>query len=115
MPTSPNLHLRGFRKRSALTQSDVSHLLGHVSSSPISRLESGEQAPDFRSALSLELVFGAFVNQLFRDQFRQLATRVRDRAGVLGDSVALQTDSAEVRRRRSELKAIVARIDRLLS
>ena len=115
MPTTPNLHLRGFRKRSGLTQSDVARLLGRISPSPISRLETGEQTPDLRTALLLEVVFGASASQLFRTTFQQLAKKVRDRAALLEDSLALQSDTPDTRRRRSELKAIIARIDRLVA
>lgn len=112
MPTGPNLHLRGFRKRSSLTQTDLARLVGMVSPSPISRLELGEHAPDLKTAFLLEAVFGASPSQLFRAIYTPLAEAVRDRAEMLDDSLSLQTDTAELRRRRSELKAIVDRITR---
>jgi DNA-binding XRE family transcriptional regulator len=115
MSTAPNVHLRGFRKRSSLTQSDLARLLGHVSGSSISRLESGGHAPDLKTAFLLEAVFGASASQLFRTTFLQIADAVRDRADLLDDSLSLQSDSADIRRRRSELKAIVARLQRLSS
>jgi transcriptional regulator with XRE-family HTH domain len=115
MPTSPNLHLRGFRKRSGLTQADVARLMGRLSPSPVSRMENGEQAPDFRTALLLEVIFGATASQLFRGHFMMLAKKVRERAQLFDDGLKLQTETADIRRRRSELKAIIARIDRLVA
>lgn len=115
MPTSPNLHLRGFRKRSGLTQADVARLMGRLSPSPISRLENGEQMPDLRSALLLEVIFGASASQLFRGHFDMLAKKVRERALLHDDGLELQTETADIRRRRSELKAIIARIDRIFA
>lgn len=84
-----------------------------MSPSPISRLETGERTPDLRTALLLEVVFGATASQLFRALYQQLAKKIRERAGVLDDTLKLQSETADVRRRRSELKAIIARIDRL--
>src|SRR5262245_4384093 len=79
MSTRPNLHLRGFRKRSGLTQLDVARLLGYVSSSPVSRLEAGEHAPDLRAAFMLETVFAAPASQIFREIFALHGRIVRDR------------------------------------
>jgi len=113
MPTNPNLHLRGFRKRSCLTQNDLARLLGHVSASTVSRLETGEQSPDLRTAFMLEAIFDASASRILRELFAGCAKAVRDRAELLDDGLTLQPDAPDVRRRRLELDAIIARIDRL--
>jgi DNA-binding XRE family transcriptional regulator len=110
MPTGPNLHLRGYRKRSSLTQTDLARLLGHVSSSAVSRLEAGEHAPDLKTAFLLEAAFGASASQLFRMLYAPLAKAVLDRAELLNDSLSLQSETPEIRRRRNELKAIISRL-----
>lgn len=115
MPTTPNLHLKGFRKRSGLTQADVARLMGRISPSPISRLENGEQRPDFRSALLLEIILGAPAHKMFRRDFETLAKKVLDQAILLDERLKLSAETPDIKRRRTELKAIVARIDRTLA
>lgn len=115
MPTDPDLHLRAFRKRAALSQTDLGRLLGHTSPASVCRLETGEHVPDFRTALMLEVIFEASASALFPTLFKTYAKLVRDRAEVLDDTLATLAYSEDVRHRRIKLDSIINRVDRLLA
>ena len=68
--------------------------------------------PDLKTAFLLEAVFGASASQLFHAYYLEHAALVLDRAELLQDSISLQPDSPEIRRRRNEFKAIIDRLKR---
>ena len=53
------------RRRAGLTQADLAFLLGARSHTTVSRLERGQQVPDGRSLVILELVFGVAPSGVF--------------------------------------------------
>lgn len=59
-------YIRTFRRRLNLTQRQLAWLVGSRSHTLISRLERGRQLPSLRVALSLEVVLGVSIRELYR-------------------------------------------------
>lgn len=59
-------YIRTFRRRLNLTQRQLAWLVGSRSHTLISRLERGLQLPSLRVALSLEVVLGVSIKELYR-------------------------------------------------
>jgi transcriptional regulator with XRE-family HTH domain len=83
-----NNYLRTHRKRTGLSQSDISFLVRLTSKSVLSRYERGESQPSLRTALACQAAFGTPVSELFaglsdsvakdtRHQMKRLQTRLR--------------------------------------
>jgi DNA-binding XRE family transcriptional regulator len=87
----PN-HIRKYRKRAFLTQSEVAFILELKSSAGVSRHENFKQTPDLQSLLAYEMLFRTPVRNLFSgtrhkveqkllQRIRLLITRLRETVG----------------------------------
>lgn len=74
-----NRDLQLARKRRALGQKQVAHLLGHRTVDQISRYESGSQLPSLKIALKLEIILGVPMRFLFKDLYSQLRSEVSEK------------------------------------
>ena len=84
MPADPLPHyLRTFRRRSGLTQRELSWLLGCESRSKVSHYERFVRRPSLESILAFELVFEAPARELFGGMFEAVAAVVKRRAKTL--------------------------------
>ena len=79
-PNAFDNYLRSFRKRSGLSQEELSFLLGSKSGTRISRYECGKREPSLEVLLALEAVFGASVGALYRGKFQKVEEAVQERA-----------------------------------
>lgn len=90
--------LPGSRKRWALNQRDVAHLVG-VSTSMISRYERGRIAPGVRALLALEVIFGRSGRRLLPHVYTQVQDEVMRRAAKLDRTLAGRRDAISQRKR----------------
>lgn len=105
MPADPLPHyLRTFRRRSGLTQRELSWLLGCESRSKVSHYERFVRKPSLESILAFELVFEAPARELFGGIFEAVAAVVKRRAKILLRRVETGTASPD-----TKLKARVLR------
>ena len=96
-------YLRMYRKRTALTQRDVSFLLGCRFGSTIVRYEHFSREPTLPTALALAVILRARVHELFAGLHEQAKQDVSERARKLLDS----TDGDADDRRTASLLALV--------
>lgn len=90
--------LPGRRKRWALHQHELAHLVG-VSRSVISRYENGALAPSARGILALEVIFGRSGRQLFPMAYAEIQDEVMRRAAKLDRALARNSDDQSARKR----------------
>jgi transcriptional regulator with XRE-family HTH domain len=96
-------YIRSYRKRSGLTQDELSFLLGSKSGTRVSRYELGRREPSLELLLALEAIFGVSVGALYRRRLSKVEESVRERAGKL----LMALEGAP---RRSHARAILAAI-----
>jgi transcriptional regulator with XRE-family HTH domain len=90
------------RKRWALSQVELGHLLG-TSKSTVSRLEQGDLAPPVRTMLALEVVFGLPARALLPRFYAEIEERVMRQAA--GFSVEIEAARDPERAIKRELLA----------
>ena len=100
-------YLRTFRRRQGLHQDDVAALLGNVTSTAVSRHETGARIPTLETALAYEAIFGAPVRELFADQFQDVEAAVRSHARELTSYLEQLEASPELSRRLEAINALV--------
>lgn len=66
-----------YRKRMGFSQKQVAHLLGHRSTTMLSRYEHGRCLPPFLTALRLEIVYRIPVAFLFDERYRHMREEIR--------------------------------------
>lgn len=93
-----HISLAGRRKRWALHQRELAHLVG-VSPSIISRYERGTLSPPVKNLLALQVVFGRSGRHLFPEAYARVQDQVMRRAAKLDRALAHETDKASVRKR----------------
>jgi len=96
-------YLRMYRKRTGLTQRDVSILLGCRFGSAIVRYEHFSREPTLPTALSLAVILRARAHELFAGLHEQAKQDVAERARKLLDSTEGDADD----RRTASLLALV--------
>jgi len=107
-PTMPKHNtLPGSRKRWALNQRELAHLVG-VSISMISRYERGAFPPGARAVLALEVIFGRSGRHLFPHVYTEVQDEVMRRAANL-DRTLLGKDDAVSERKRQLLREMTKR------
>lgn len=98
-------YLRMHRKRTGLTQNEVSYLLGYSCESKVSRCERFNRVPNLEMALALEIIFRAPVRDLFAGMFDMTEQKILRRIGTLG--TRLQNRPYD-RRTQQKLRALAA-------
>lgn len=96
--THPN-YLSHHRKKWAMSQRELAHLLGHTSRSTVSRLELGSGVPSFTFALGCQVVFGVTICELFPKFFEERHDHVMLRAAELDRSLHGRSDAFSTRKR----------------
>src|SRR6185503_14836953 len=86
-------HLRGNRKRSALSQDEIAFLLGVESGAKMSRYERFLRNPRLVTALALEVIFQKPIRELFPGLYRQVSDSVISRVKVLAKKLNSTRDS----------------------
>lgn len=87
-----------YRKRNALTQGELAHLLG-ISQSALSRIEE-EQVKDLRldTALALTVVFGLGPHRMFNADYLRIEEDVMNRAAELHQAARAKDDRKSVKK-----------------
>ena|SRR5947209_8226050 len=67
------------RKRRGLEQKQVAYLLNHHTPDQVSRYELGTRLPTLEIALMLEIIYGAPLRVLYKDNYERLQAELRDR------------------------------------
>ena len=101
------IHVSRNRRRWALNQEELAHLLG-ISQSVLSRCEKGESQPDASVALGLQVIFGFSPRALFPDFYRKIEEVVMMRAAAMDRTLASGRDGTTQVKRRL-LKAMMLR------
>ncbi len=76
-------HLRGYRKRAALSQQELAELLGYSTDTIVSRYENRVRNITLENALRLEAVFQTPVSELFSDHYSKVELAVINRARAM--------------------------------
>ena len=101
MPRKLAHYLRNERKRLALTQADISALLGGGAKTRISKYERGEVRPPLDTGLAYQKIYGKPVSEIFSGANAKIRSAVRDRARHLLRELPETASEVEVRRKRS--------------
>lgn len=102
------IHLPGRRKRWAVSQRELAHLVG-VGPAIISRYEKGELTPGARTLMALEIVFGKSSRHLFPSAHRQIEDEVMRRAAALDRGLRDKTDPGSLRKQQLLLQMAARR------
>jgi transcriptional regulator with XRE-family HTH domain len=103
------------RRRSGLSQEDVSLLLGLVSAASVSRHERSRKVPCLKTALAYELICGVTVRALFLGEAHRLEREICKRAASLQYKWERLPRSRNIDRKIAALKRIVDRREDPLS
>ena len=88
-------YLRMYRRRTGLSQEDVSYLLGLVCGTNVSRHEVGGRIPVLETALAYEVIFQASIRDLYEGDFRRVGRLIRRRAEGLSAFLARKPKTAQ--------------------
>ena len=99
-------HLRGHRKRSALSQDEIAFLLGVESGAKICRYERFLHNPSLITTIALEVIFQKAVRELFPGLYRQVSERVVARVKVLAKKLK-SANSTQLTTRKVRTLAII--------
>lgn len=83
-------HLRGYRKRAALSQQDLAELLGYSTDAIVSRYENRVRNVSLENALRFEAVFQTPVSELFSEHYSKVELTVINRARVMHAAIDCQ-------------------------
>ncbi len=76
-------YLKKFRKRSGLSQREVTYLLGKKHKSKVSRYERNERLPSSRTLFGYEAIFRTTLRDLFTGTCEEIESEILDRARAL--------------------------------
>ncbi len=93
------------RRRWALSQRELGHLLLGTSTSALSRYESGACHPPLRVAVALQIVFGEAIDRLYPRLYEEIADGVVRQAASF--SIELQSDDSTRGQIKRELLAAI--------
>ena len=107
--TPLSTYLRMYRRRTGLSQDDVSLLLGLVSAASVSRHERCRKVPCLKTALAYELICGVTARALFLGKADRLEREICKRAASLQRKWERLPRSPSLDRKIAALQRIVAR------
>lgn len=81
-------YLRTYRKRSGLTQQELSFLLGCESSQVISRYEHNVRTPNLQTVLALQIIFGVAADEMFPTIYTEIMATVQMRVHELTQNLS---------------------------
>ncbi len=99
-------YLKTHRKRSGLSQEEVSFLLGSQSGAQLSRYENLEREPSLKAALACQAIYRVPVSDLFPGIYTVVESQVKRRAFVLEQSLDPESDDRGCLRKQSFLHDI---------
>jgi transcriptional regulator with XRE-family HTH domain len=92
MTTDPNVaRLRTLRKKSGLSQKELSHILGFRSGIPISRHERADTVPDLLTAFGYEVIFRVPISKLFPELYQTVEVGIEERLAKMEDELHQST------------------------
>ena len=104
-------HLRMYRKRSPLLQSDVAHVLGLQDYSIVSRWEQGERRPSIDMLLAYHLLFDMPVETLFGEQKGDFSEAVTGRIKTLLEELQASSSDRKAAKRILFLELVLAKVN----
>src|ERR1700733_14082467 len=93
-------YLKSNRKRAALSQAEVSFLLGTRGEAKVSRYERFLRTPSLETALALEAIFQKPISELFGGLYQEVQGEVTARAKILGHRIDRGKPGRRTERRR---------------
>ncbi len=102
-------YLRTYRKRSALTQEDLSTLLGCESGVSVCQYERLKAQPSLETALACRAIFDVSVEELFPGIYQKVVADVVKRVRLMSKELPIIGSSKAVKLKRGLLDAIVSR------
>ena len=109
MSTEKNL-LREFRRRTAITQSDIGFLMNQSDTISICRYEQGERKPPMEMILLYHLLFDVPVHSLFEVQTDNINEDLIVRISQLIEKLKLRNPSQRINSRIAFLTGVFARL-----
>jgi transcriptional regulator with XRE-family HTH domain len=82
MQIVPLIQLKKRRQELHLNQNEIAALLGLADASVVSRHEAGLHAPDLRTAIAYQVIYGRTLDKLFPDAFDEVAADIAARASA---------------------------------
>lgn len=92
-------YLRTHRRKWALTQKELAFLLGHKSSTHVSRLEQGTRIPNKDVVLACEVLFGLTPRSFFPKLYTDIEEAVLARAATLYKRLDKETSHTAMRKK----------------
>ena len=102
-------YLRTYRKRSALTQEDLSTLLGCESGVSVCQYERLKASPSLEAALACRAIFDVSVEELFPGIYQKVVADVLKRVRLMSKELPIIGNSKAVKLKRGLFDAIVSR------
>ena len=99
-------YLKTQRKRSCLSQEEVSFLLGSQTGAQLSRYENLEREPSLKTALACEAIYRIPVSDLFPGIYTVVESQVKRRAFVLGQTLQDEGNERSLERKRTFLEEL---------
>lgn len=101
-------YLRTHRKRWALTQPELGHLLGGISAGLVSKYETLSRKPSVDALIGSEFIFGEHARRLFPGLYARVELEVATRAALMAEALAGSGDK-KIAIKRELLEAIAQR------
>lgn len=102
-------YLKSNRKGAALSQAEVSFLLGTRGEAKVSRYERFLRTPSLETALALEAIFQRPASELFEGLYQKVEGEVAARAKILGHRIDRGKPSHRTERRRQTITSIISK------
>lgn len=114
MSTLPVLrnYLKKFRKRSGLSQRELTYLLGQKHRAKVSRYERNERRPSLRTLIGYEIIFRVVLRDLFTGVFVEIAPGILDRARALSRLLDEKTRTAAIAQKVEFLNKVIESLRR---
>jgi transcriptional regulator with XRE-family HTH domain len=113
MSNTISSYLRTHRRRSGLTQAEVSFLLvGKSDDAQLARYERLSRMPSLHTAIGLQVIFGLATKDILPREFIAVEQKVVERAHMLSRRLEQETNTALTRRKLQFLSTIISRRER---
>ncbi|MEM8971890.1 MAG: helix-turn-helix transcriptional regulator [Pseudomonadota bacterium] len=99
-------HLRGYRRRSGLTQRDLGLLLGFINGAEVGRYERSVRLPTVQTLFACQAIFDVDARMLFPDTYQEIEALTHKRARELRETLVMDQRTLH---RRQILKTIIER------
>ena len=99
--------MKKVRRKSGLSQRELTYLLGQKHKSKVSRHERNERVPSLRTLLAYEAIFRVTILELFLGVFEEMAPGILDRARSLSRELDAKRWTRTIARKVEFLNAVV--------